>query len=75
MLLFKGYCAGILVFQQESDEASLDRVLKQIEQDLKDGNYSIQFGVNTIQTVTEVCVDVYEVNPRYRLDLSKAFKN
>jgi len=75
MYTLKGYCAGILVFQEDVAHKNLDARLTEIKDLLLEEGFRITFGYNT-QTVTELCVDVYEkAKAIWRHDLSVAYKS
>ncbi len=68
----KGYCAGIIVFEEKVQEEDLEEFFKTIKQRLLAGELTIKFASET-QKASEVCVDIYE-DHIYRHNLSVAFK-
>ncbi len=57
----RGYCAGILVFEEFVLEEDLENLLGNKKQELKHNGLTIQFGSEQRQVVTELCIDVYDV--------------
>lgn len=71
----KGYCAGILVFSEDVAMTELQNLLKTKKCMLQRGELSVTFGsMGNVQTIRELCVDVFDRDGRYRPDLSVAFK-
>ena len=74
MFIAKGWCAGILLFENKVEEQDLPEFMSSTKDQLLAGELKLHFA-REVQTATEVCVDVYEENSKlYSHDLSKAYK-
>jgi len=71
----KGYCAGILLFNNAVEKHLLEEFLQERVRDLKNGNLTITFAMGVTQNAKEMCVDVYDKETgRYLTQKSCAFK-
>ena len=68
----RGYSAGILIFSENIQE-ELQGFLANKKCQLRKGELSLQFGLGIVQTVRELCIDIYDASG-YRPDLSENYK-
>lgn len=74
-VLVKGYCAGMLIFRESVSLCNLRTYYSECKDRLVRREYIMTFGSGQSVTVTEICIDVYEVDTGvYRHDLSTALK-
>ena len=72
--LVKAYCAGINLFEKIIPQTELDEFMKATKESLERGEFTITFGTGQTQSVSEICIDVFETLPgAYRFELSRAF--